>query len=87
MMVPGVADVVDAPRGDAARVGDDRLQRVDAVGHIGERALLIAAVDQTDLLSAHDLAENCVTTREDPSLVSNRESSPEPIQLNGLESV
>src|SRR6185369_7075929 len=36
---------------------DDFHERVDAVADIGERAFLRAAVDELDVLSAHDVAE------------------------------
>jgi len=47
----------------------------------------VAAIDQADILAAQDVAEECVTTRELPSLGVWIESSPAPIQLNGRNNV
>ncbi|OMP12490.1 hypothetical protein COLO4_03126 [Corchorus olitorius] len=57
VVVRRVADVVDLARGHAVLVGDDAHQRVDAVVDIRERAFLAAAVDELDVLAAHDVAE------------------------------
>ena len=56
-VVGRIADVVDLARGDAAGILQDRHQRRDAVGDVGEGALLAPAVDQLDRLAANDLAE------------------------------
>ena len=63
MVVVGIADVVDFAVGDVVLVGNDVHEGIDAVIDVGEGSLLLAAIDEVDGFSAHNVAKKL---RNDP---------------------